>query len=128
MKKVLAISFLLLMLGTIIISCGGTAAVVEYTDVAKAIETKVGQQFTIVLDANATTGYQWQSVIDAAYLKQVKSEYKATDSKPGVVGAGGKQYFIYEAIKAGSTEIKMTYKRSWEATGGDQKTFKVTIK
>jgi inhibitor of cysteine peptidase len=128
MRKFLSVLFLFVILGAMAVGCTGTPAATEYTDPSKAIEVKAGQQFIIVLDGNATTGYQWQSTIDAAYLKEVKSEYKVNDSKPGMVGVPGKQYFTYEAMKAGSTQVKLVYKRSFETTSAEQKTFNVTIK
>jgi predicted secreted protein len=128
MRRLFSVIFMLIIFGAIGIGCAGIPAAAEYTDPSKAVEVKVGQQFTIVLEGNATTGYQWQSDSDAAYLKQVKSEYKVNNSKPGMVGVPGKQYFTYEAVKMGSTQVKLTYKRSFETANSDQKTFNVTIK
>jgi inhibitor of cysteine peptidase len=101
----------------------------EYTSADQSISAAVGEQFTIKLEGNATTGFQWPSAFDAAYLKQVKSEYVVDKSKTGMVGVGGNQYFTFQALKAGSTEVKCTYERSFDK-GKDAKyaTFKVTIK
>lgn len=128
MKKFNLVSLILLAGILFIVGCS-SAAPNEYTSAAKPVTVSVGEQFIIKLAGNATTGFQWSSEFDAAYLKQVKSEYVQDQSKPGMVGVGGNQVFTFQALKAGSTEVKCTYERSFEK-GKDAKyeTFKVTIK
>jgi predicted secreted protein len=72
---------------------------------AKIIETYVGQDFTITLDANATTGYSWEFVqpMDKGLLELVNSSY-AIDH-PGLPGSSGKQIWAIKAIKPGKTDI-----------------------
>jgi inhibitor of cysteine peptidase len=61
-------------------------------------------------------------------LGLVKSKYEPDKKAPGLVGAGGTQYFRFKALKAGRTEITLTYKRPWETSSTTQKIFKVDIK
>ena len=100
----------------------------EYTNPDQAVEVAVSVQFTIVLESNPTTGYKWEPGFDTSLLKATKSDYKQSDVKAGLVGAGGKEYFTFEALKKGDTKITMTYKRSWETGSADQKIFNVSIK
>jgi len=127
LKKLKLVSLILVAGVLFIVGC--SAAPKEYTSSDQAITAAVGDQFIIKLAGNATTGFQWTSTFDAAYLKQVKSEYVADQAKQGMVGVGGNQYFTFQTLKAGSTEIPCTYERSFEK-GKDAKyaTFKVTIK
>ena len=100
----------------------------EYISSAQTIGVKVGEQFTITLESNPTTGYKWESNFDQNLLNLVKSEYKADPQAQGRVGAGGKEQFIFEGLKAGEAQIKMTYKRAWEQQADKTDTFTVLIK
>lgn len=77
------------------------------------IETKMGDIFSIVLDANPTTGYQWEVEIDSDNIQLIDREY-ITSSKEPVPGAGGYETFNFFALKPGNTNIKFSYLRSWE--------------
>ena len=100
----------------------------EYTDPSQAIEIGVGKQFIIVLEANPTTGYRWETDFDGSFLKLVQSEFKPAKAEPGVAGVGGEQRFTFEGLKEGRTEVTLTYKRPWEQDFADQKTFAVHVK
>ena len=102
----------------------------EYTTPTQPIDIKAGEQFMITLDSNPTTGYSWEASFDKNMLDQVNSDYKQDQSKPGIVGVGGKHTFIFKGLKTGSTQIKLLYKRPWEQQSADAKTsiFNVTIK
>lgn len=82
-----------------------------------------------MLAANDTTGYTWDKneVYDKGYLELLASNY--ITQKTDKVGAPGTQQYLFKAIKAGDTTIKMTNKRSWESTSSDKTiTFNVNIK
>lgn len=66
------------------------------------------------MDANATTGYEWQiaSPIDDKLINLVSSEY--VPYKTGLVGSGGKSIWTFKAIHAGKAHISFKYIRPWE--------------
>lgn len=79
---------------------------------------KTDAALTVELDANATTGYSWFCEIeDAAVLVLTGSEYKADATPPGMVGVGGIQYFYFDALAQGETDVTFTYRQNW--AGGD---------
>ncbi len=78
----------------------------------QAISVDKGDTFVIALDANPTTGYQWQAE-DNSKVEQVKSKYVAGDSN--LMGAGGTQMITFEATNRGSTTLKLDYARSFES-------------
>ena len=118
-----------LLVAGILLALGCAPSVVkEYTSSNQPIEVKIGEQFTITLDSNPTTGYKWEASFDQSSLKLVKREYKQDASKPGMVGVGGKEHFIFEGIKAGDAQIKLTYKRPWEQQPADAKVMTFTVK
>jgi len=85
-----------------------------YNSPVKNIEVKAGQRFIIRLDANPTTGYQWQLVqpLDPNILELVSSEYRPTETK--LVGAGGKEVWTFKAVGAGKAKLSLKYVRPWE--------------
>ncbi len=133
MKKALIAFCLVATLTTLSAACAGggysSSEIKQYDESKTSIQCSAGEQFEIMLTSNPTTGYTWDKneVYDKAYLEMVKSNYIAPQTDR--VGAGGTQQYIFKALKAGSTTIKMTYKRSWESTASDKTiTFDVTIK
>lgn len=76
------------------------------------LETKNGDNFSIVLEANPTTGYQWEIDFDSSYIQLVGREY--TVSSPELLGSGGKETFNFLSVKSGETGITFSYLRPWE--------------
>jgi inhibitor of cysteine peptidase len=73
-----------------------------------------GDQFTLGLAANRSTGYSWQlaQAPDAAVLQLVGSSYEAPAA--GRPGAGGKECWTFNAVGAGTTQLTLAYSRPWE--------------
>ena len=93
------------------------------------ITTKVGEEFTITLDSNPTTGYQWKlsDNFTEGIVKLVKSEYVAPETE--MRGAGGQEVWTFKALEPGETTVEMEYVRPWE-TGVEPvvvKIFGVTV-
>lgn len=105
---------LMIVLGilTLLVSCTPDAGV--FTDPGTPVIVNIGDRFSIELPSNATTGYSWEfgTPIDTEYLTNVKTDYINPDTT--LVGAGGTQVWIFEAIQPGSTTILLEYKRPWE--------------
>ena len=129
MNKLVALVISLLLITGVLIGCAAQPQKsVEYTDPGQAIEVAVGGQFTIVLESNPTTGYEWEANYDNNLLKLVKSDYQQGEAKQGMVGAGGKQYFTFEGLKKGDAQVTLVYKRSFEQGSAEQKVFNVSVK
>ena len=93
------------------------------------ISATVGQKFTIPLESNQTTGYQWQLAkpLDESIVKLVDSKYEAP--KGGLVGQGGHELWTFEAVSPGITQIALKYVRPWESTPpAKEQLFSVTVK
>lgn len=102
------------------------------TPEAEAIEAKKGGEFSVILGANPTTGFQWQEEFNVEYLELVEKTYNPVSPPPGeepLVGAGGNQIFNFLALKPGETEITFSYLREWEEDTPpiEQKVYQVTI-
>lgn len=95
-------------------------------DSGRAVEIRVGEQLTVELPANVTTGFQWV-VADTGPLTQAGDPVYEEPQKAGVVGAGGSQTFEFEAGAAGSGRLKLEYRRPWEKDVPAEKTWSVTL-
>lgn len=75
----------------------------------------VGDNFKIEVASNATTGYQWQisEPLDKNIIELVSSEY--ISPKTNLTGAGGKEIWVFRAVKKGKTKISLSYARPWES-------------
>jgi inhibitor of cysteine peptidase len=80
-----------------------------------AVELAVGERATLELEANPTTGYQWEPSAepDAAVVKVVSDTYVAGGSD--AMGAGGTQRIVVEGVAAGTTTLELRYVRPWES-------------
>ncbi|MDD4183346.1 MAG: protease inhibitor I42 family protein, partial [Candidatus Omnitrophica bacterium] len=106
MKKVI--------LSVLIFLCLVSFSIAENLTQDKTIKVEAGQDFTITLEANATTGYEWQLAkpLDENRFKLISSGYVA--DKLNRIGAGGRQVWVFKALKAGETVISFKYIRQWE--------------
>ena len=84
------------------------------------------QPFRIVLTAAiGSTGYSWSAQFDKALLKLKKSWYEKPESK--LLGASGKQVFVFVPLKPGNTKIEMRLKRPWESSALKAKVYQISI-
>jgi inhibitor of cysteine peptidase len=100
----------------VILCCSGMAVAgqEEYSDPAKPLKFTIGQEFTIMLKSNRTTGYQWQlaEALNEGIVKLIITDYKRPEGN--LIGAGGKEIWIFKAVGKGNTTITMGYVRPWE--------------
>ncbi|MCD4784013.1 MAG: protease inhibitor I42 family protein [Candidatus Eremiobacteraeota bacterium] len=87
------------------------------------IKAKVGQEFLLKLNANRTTGYQWQLAkpLNKDIVTLVNTDYWIPKT-PGLVGSGGKSVWRFKAIGKGKTLIHLKYVRPWEKKVKPEKT------
>lgn len=85
-----------------------------YSDPARSIEVMIGQEFSIELEANATTGYQWQlaNPLNNSIIELLSTEYRV--SEKALAGAGCKEIWKFRVVDQGETIISMKYIRPWE--------------
>jgi predicted secreted protein len=81
----------------------------EPTDPTQLLTAKAGQNFDIVLPANASTGYQWQIVgtPDASLIQSIGENYIA--EQPIIPGSGGVDVWTFGSLAPGETEIQFGY-------------------
>jgi len=95
-------------------------------------EVEVGKRFSITLESNPTTGYQWQLAkpLDESILKFIDTKYKTLATEfPPPPGTGGIDIWTYEAVGSGTAEICLKYVRPWESfTPAKEQTFEIIVK
>ena len=93
-----------------------------------SIEIENGDNFSVILEANPTTGYQWEIYFEADYIQLVDKEYTPASSE--LIGGGGDEVFNFLALKSGQAEITFSYLRSWEkdTPAIEEKIYQIIIK
>ena len=97
--------------------CGTNSTHITEVDNGKQITIKSGDEFTLTLDSNPTTGYSWQvTEIDTTILVQEGDpEYKQSSGTEGLVGAGGTETFRFKGAGTGAATLELGYMRPWES-------------
>ena len=106
----------------------GAAPVQTFTDPASGTEITLrpGGKLNLKLDSNPTTGYFWYlKDIDASQLDELSNDYNADPAPEGLVGSGGHQLFVFEALSTGKSNLVLSYERSPEDVA---ETLKLKIK
>jgi inhibitor of cysteine peptidase len=72
---------------------------------------RIGDEITVVLDENPTTGYRWHTDLDGTRLQLTADHYQG----PGrPIGAGGSRSLTFEPQQLGPTQLHLVKRRSWE--------------
>lgn len=93
----------------------GAAPVQTFTDPENKTEITLRPEgkLRLKLDSNPTTGYYWYvKDIDASGLDMLSEDYIADPAPEGIVGSGGHQMFVFEALAKGKSSLLLSYERS----------------
>ena len=98
------------------VAVSGTEIVIGEDTRPVAVTAAPGEEFTITLEENASTGFTWGYIADPAEgLTEVSNEFIEPDID--VVGAAGSRQFVFKAEEAGSFTLTFQYARTFEETG-----------
>jgi inhibitor of cysteine peptidase len=100
--------------------------------ITRSVELTNPGSLTVTLGSNPTTGYQWgeNPILTTAgkdpILSQLSHEFVAPKSDGEVAaGAPGKEVWVFDSLKTGSSAISFSYGRQWE--GGEKDTWTLAI-
>lgn len=95
----------------------------------KTVNVHVGDEITVELRANPTTGYDWQlKPLNSKVAVQVGERvYKSSDPSGKLVGAGGQEFYHFRVQAAGSVTLHLENARPWEKGKPPAETFEVTL-
>jgi inhibitor of cysteine peptidase len=80
-------------------------------DSGAARDLRLGDEITVVLDENPTTGYRWHADVDTARLQLTDDQYQGAD-RP--IGASGVRRLTFAPLQAGPARLHLVKRRSWE--------------
>jgi len=92
-------------------------------------EMEMGESLSVTLCSNPTTGYRWSEfavISDPTVLEQVDHVYTPPEVE-NVVGAAGKDTWIFKELKKGMTNISLEYSQPWEGGEKGHWTFSFTV-
>lgn len=92
---------------------------------AGPVTVKPGEELLVALASNPTTGYSWAAAVSGAAVTAEGSAYRAPSG--AALGAGGEQILAFEAVRAGTATITLSYRRPWEKGKKAARTVVVTV-
>ena len=78
---------------------------------------RVGEELSVVLAENPTTGYRWHSETDATTLQQTGDRY---EGPAGPRGAAGTRRLTFRVLRPGPVHLRVVKRRAWEETAVDE--------
>ena len=103
-----------------------TGQVVTEADNGTSISLKNGEDFTLQLRENPSTGYSWQLNLSEGLT--ILNDYYTQDEAPeDMAGVPGTHSWIIEAASEGSQQVSGIYKQPWENTTGTEDNFTLTV-
>ena len=108
-----------------LVGCAETPT--KFDDPSMSIDALVGQEFKITMQANPTTGYQWQLAkpLDETKVKLLGSQYRRDE--PTLAGSGGAEVWTFRGIAKGRTDISFKYVRPWETNAAPARSETYTV-
>jgi len=101
--------------------------VVTEADSGKTLTLEKGENFTLRMKENPSTGYNWNLDVSGG-LTVLSDEYSQDPAFEDYAGSPGTHTWIIEAEDTGRQKVKGTYKRSWEWSSDGEKSFKLTVR
>jgi len=98
---------------------------VDETWNGRQLEVGVGQRFELALPENPTTGFRWALESKGEPVLVLLGDAFAPSA--GTPGAGGVHRWEFEASRAGSADLRLTYRRPWGQAGEAARTFALLV-
>ncbi len=95
-------------------------------DNGSEVTLAVGEAVELSLPENRTTGFRWELKAQAGPVcALVKDEFEPAIGPPG---QGGVHRWQFQAIRAGSGEIQLQYRRHWEQNAAPARNYRVSVR
>ncbi len=96
-------------------------------DSGSTLRLHTGDEFTIVLESNPTTGYLWRFAAPYDELIILLKGDRYISPSEELCGAPGKRSLTFIAQESGRTGLKLIYVRPWEKNQPPEKEFHLMI-
>jgi inhibitor of cysteine peptidase len=104
----------------------GSMQSVDESSNGREVVLQMGQTLHVTLNENASTGFRWTVHSRPDILRE--SAQPGVEAQKGPPGKGGVRTFSFEAIRPGSGELELEYRRGWEKTAQPARTFKLLVR
>ena len=95
--------------------------------ISNDFQVEIGDKIRVKLCSNPTTGFQWDyEMSNANVLKEEDHDFEPPEGD--VPGAAGKEFWTFEAVEKGTTEVQMEYSQPWEGGLKAEWTYTLTVK
>jgi predicted secreted protein len=95
-------------------------------DKGSEVALAVGEVVELSLPENRTTGFHWELKAKGRLVCElVKDEFEPAIGPPG---KGGVHRWQFQAVRAGSGEIQLQYRRHWEENAAPARTYQVSVR
>ncbi|HMD99549.1 MAG TPA: protease inhibitor I42 family protein [Terriglobia bacterium] len=92
----------------------------------REVSAAVGETLEISLAENRTTGFRWELKSKAETACILVKD--AAEPAKGPPGKGGTHRWQFQAVRPGTGEIELEYRRPWERDAPPQRTFQITVR
>jgi predicted secreted protein len=102
---------------------------VDDTFDGREVALQAGETLEVSLSENASTGYQWSIPPEVKRkLTPVLREREETVEAPGgPPGRPGVRHLYFEAVAAGTADLEIHYRRSWESNKQPARKFRLRV-
>jgi inhibitor of cysteine peptidase len=97
------------------------------TDNGSEVNITKDSEFSIRLEENPTTGFQWNATLSSG-LTLLSDDYRVNEHPQGMVGVGGIHSWNIRAAGTGVQTFSAIYARSWENVTGNETAFSMTFR
>jgi predicted secreted protein len=105
--------------------------------IARQIEITYPGALVVTLGSNPTTGFSWNEdaiTDDVGVLTQIEHKVLTQTGhenvpieETGIIGASGKEVWIFTAVNSGETTLSFEYRRPWEGGEKAEWTFELAV-
>jgi inhibitor of cysteine peptidase len=89
-------------------------------------EVEVGDKIRVELCSNQSTGFEWDyEMTTENVLKEEDHDFE--EPEEDMPGAAGVQFWTFEAVEKGTTEVRMEYSQPWEGGLKAEWTYTITV-
>jgi inhibitor of cysteine peptidase len=116
MRRISVVAVLLFVLFSCCVSRAqsGASIVVTAAESGRVVNLKPGDTFEVRLEANPSTGYGWMVSAEKNSIVRQKSMKFIRGGVGDIAGAGGRNVWKFEGVKAGNQKLTFSYQRPWE--------------
>jgi predicted secreted protein len=102
---------------------------VDDTFDGRDVTLQVGETLEVSLPENASTGHRWSVPpgLKSALAPSLREQKETVEAHAGPPGKPGVRHLYFEAVAAGTAEIEIDYRRSWEKDAPPARKFKLHV-